>query len=65
MNPEHFHSSGGKYEPTANSREFARVIRDLFMGLVSEGFTEPQALSIIGTVVAAKIAADNGNSGQS
>ncbi|MBF6277006.1 hypothetical protein [Nocardia nova] len=59
MKPDDLYHSPAPQEPSGNSREFARAIRDLFIGLVAEGFTESQALSIISNVVSAKIAADN------
>lgn len=39
-------------EPKAVNRQAAREMRDLFNALVAEGFTEPQALTIIGHVIA-------------
>lgn len=43
------------YEPSADARIFARQIRDWFLGLVGEGFTEAQALTILGTMLGAQI----------
>ena len=39
-------------EPNAVNRQAAREMRDLFNALTAEGFTEPQALTIIGHVIA-------------
>lgn len=63
MNPEHFSASGGKYEPTSVARAFARTLRDQYMALTAEGFTEAQALQIVGTILAAHVHAAHGNSG--
>lgn len=40
------------YEPSADMRVLARNLRDMFQALIAEGFTERQALSIIGEVIA-------------
>lgn len=40
-------------EPSADLRMVANALRQMFVALVSEGFTEPQALGIIGQVIAA------------
>jgi hypothetical protein len=45
--------SGGKREPSADARGVARACRDQFLALVAEGFTENQALQIIGVMIAA------------
>lgn len=38
-------------EPTAEMRSAARSMRELFVALVREGFTEIQALQIIGAAL--------------
>lgn len=38
-------------EPTAEIRTAARSMRELFVALVREGFSETQALQIIGSVL--------------
>lgn len=38
-------------EPAADLRVAARQLRELFVALVNEGFTEAQALRIIGNVL--------------
>jgi hypothetical protein len=43
-------------EANAEARVFAKQFREMFLALVEEGFTEQQALVIIGQVVAAGIA---------
>ena len=40
-------------EPSASMRTAARTMRDLFVALLHEGFTERQALTIVGYAVAA------------
>lgn len=42
-------------EPSAGARQMARAIRDIFAALMAEGFSEQQALAILGTVIAAQI----------
>jgi hypothetical protein len=37
-----------KQEPSALSRAAAREMRDLFVAFIDEGFTENQALTILG-----------------
>lgn len=46
------------YESSADMRVMARHVRDMFQALVSEGFTERQALAIIGEVFAAGLKKD-------
>jgi hypothetical protein len=38
-------------EPSAALREAARAVREIFVALVNEGFTEQQALIIVGQVL--------------
>ena len=38
-------------EPAADVREAAHKVREIFVALIAEGFSEPQALSIIGHVL--------------
>lgn len=45
----------GPEEPSADMREFARICRDMYVGLLQEGFTEREALDILGRVIAAQI----------
>jgi hypothetical protein len=49
-----------RYEPSADARAFAKQIRDWYLALLAEGFTEAQALTILGTLLAAQI--QNGGS---
>lgn len=44
-----------KTEPTADMRQAANVMWQMFTALVQEGFSAPQALSILGTMLAAQI----------
>ncbi len=43
-------------EPTADARQSARGCRDMFSALVNEGFTENQALLLVGSALAAAVA---------
>jgi hypothetical protein len=45
--------STGPEEASADSRQMARVVRDTYVGLIAEGFTEWQALIIVGQCIAA------------
>lgn len=40
-------------EPAANLRVLASMLRQTYIALVAEGFTEAQALQIIGHILAA------------
>jgi len=42
---------GGPVEPAANLRELASFYYQMYVALVAEGFTEQQALRIIGETV--------------
>jgi len=46
-------ADNGPVEPDATSRKFAKTLRQLFLALTLEGFTETQALVVIGQIVAA------------
>lgn len=52
MGPEDF-AGDGPTEPSALMREFAQNNREMYLALVDRGFTENQALQIIGHVIAA------------
>lgn len=43
----------GPIEPAADLRELANVLRQTFIALTLEGFTEQQALAIVGQILAA------------
>lgn len=45
--------TNGPIEPTADAREFAKACHQIFVALTLEGFTEQQALIIIGQMIAA------------
>jgi len=47
-------------EPNADARTFARTMRQLFVALMLEGFTEAQALQIIGMGIAASVSGQGG-----
>lgn len=54
MRPDHFAPDpSAKVEPTAAARRFAANIHDNFAALVQSGFTESQALQILGYAVTA------------
>lgn len=40
-------------EPSADARTFARAMRDLFIALQAEGFSERQAILLLGQAIAA------------
>ena len=44
---------GVPYEPSADMRALARGLKDMYEALVAEGFSEHQAITIIGEVLAA------------
>lgn len=48
--------SNGPIEPAADLRQLANALRQTFLALVQEGFTEQQALVIIGQILAANAA---------
>ena len=45
--------SNGPMEPRADLRAAANELRQMFIALTSEGFSPPEALVIIGTIIAA------------
>lgn len=44
-----------QYEPTADSRAMAKTMYDMFQAMLQEGFTEEQALFLLGSNYAAAI----------
>lgn len=42
-------------EPNASMRQGAKMVRELFVALVQEGFTERQALSLVRDILQASI----------
>lgn len=44
-----------KREPSADIRQAAVMMHSVFTALIDEGFTESQALTILGTMLAASI----------
>ena len=48
-----FNFSPSKTEPSSDARTFAGAVRQMFVALTDEGFTEAQALSLVGTILAA------------
>lgn len=49
----------GPVEPSAAVREGAHGIREIFIALTMEGFTEKQALIIVGQMLAASFGAES------
>lgn len=39
------------YEPAADSRQFAKQMKDMFEAFMQAGFSERQALAIVGDIV--------------
>jgi hypothetical protein len=39
-------------EPSSNNRQLGKITRDMFLGLVDGGFTEDQALRLLGMFLA-------------
>lgn len=50
--------SNGPIEPTADLRTLANMLRQTFLALNQEGFSEQQALAIIGQILAANAGGD-------
>lgn len=48
-------------EPSADLRQFASGVRQMYVALINEGFTERQALAVIGTALAASINSSGGD----
>ncbi|MBF6410926.1 hypothetical protein [Nocardia farcinica] len=54
MNPDHFRPGDARnVEPSAHARTFATTTFDYFTALTQAGFTERQALAVIGSFLAA------------
>lgn len=49
-------------EPSADLRQFASCLRQMFVALRNEGFSEREALAVLGTVVAANVQGNGGAS---
>lgn len=45
--------SNGPIEPAAELRQLASAVRQTYLALVQEGFTEAEALKIVGMILAA------------
>lgn len=43
------------FEPSANSRAFARAMYDMYMAMIKEGFSREDALDIIRGLLAANV----------
>ena len=54
-------SPNGPTEPSADIRVMAKGLRQVYIALTAEGFTQPEALQIIGLILAASV---NGAQGQ-
>jgi hypothetical protein len=51
----------GPQEPSADLRAAASSVRQMFVALVNEGFTESQALAIVGHILVAGIQKGDGS----
>lgn len=49
----HTDNHNPKIEPDADSREIARILRQQYLALTGEGFTETQACMILGQIMVA------------
>ncbi len=47
--------TNGPREPSADMRYAAKALREMHIALVNEGFTEEQALAIVGQILAARM----------
>lgn len=47
--------SNGPIEPAADKRQAAHELREMFLALIQEDFSEQQALVIIGQILAAGV----------
>lgn len=56
-------TDNGPIEPSAVMRTFAATTFDMFNALILEGFTERQALVIIGQVIASQMGGPSGSGG--
>lgn len=45
--------SNGPVEPAAELRQLASILRQTYLALVQEGFTEQQALIVVGQILSA------------
>lgn len=45
----------GLEEPSSQMREMARILRDMFVALRKEGFSEQESLTIVGETIRAQI----------
>lgn len=45
--------TNGPVEPSADLRQFASMMRQMYIALTMEGFTEHEALVVIGQILAA------------
>ena len=50
---EQWTTTGGPVEPSAAFRVAAKELRGIYLSLVAEGFSEQQALVIVGQILAA------------
>lgn len=51
--------SNGPVEPSADLRTMAQFLRQTFIALTLEGFTEQQALTIIGQIVFSQLGGES------
>lgn len=55
--PPSWAAGGGPQEPSADQRMAASQLRGMFLALIAEGFTEYQALVLLGQVLLASASA--------
>lgn len=48
-------------EPSANARAGAQALREMFVALIQSGFTEAQAMNVIGIAVSSAVQKGLGN----
>jgi hypothetical protein len=51
MTPDNFTGSRGPVEPSADMRTMAKALREMYLALIAERFTERQALAILGEAI--------------
>jgi hypothetical protein len=48
-------------EASADMRSMARMMRDMYVALIAEGFTDQQAVQLLGQTIAASMIANKDN----
>lgn len=47
-------------EASSDSRQFARALRDIYVAMLAEGFTPPEAMGVVANIVQATFSAQLG-----